>query len=632
MVECITQCNIIGMVEQALAESTIIKAVKSNATPVKGRKLTDAEIDQLKKNGNYSSDWGKITVADDFITDNIWGSYLHGTLYIGRQSGYLKPGDDSVWYGIANANLFNCEIMNDVTIIEAKEVSGYRIHSGVVIHNVGTLAMDGKSSFGIGVELPIAIETGGREVLTYPEITVDIAAKIATSRSDKELIAKYNSLVEKYVELATSTRGMVEKNAVIKNCPKIINTYIGESARLDNALAVKNTTIYSLPGESTEILDGAYVNKSIVQWGAEVTTMAIVDKSVLTEYSHVERHGKATESIIGPNTGVAEGEVTASLVGPFVGFHHQSLLIAVYWPDGKGNLGYGANVGSNHTSKAPDQELWSGEGLFYGLGVDIKFPSDYSRAPYTIIASGVSALPQSMQFPFSLMNIPSDSMPGISPAYNELMPGWVLSDNIYVIKRNEGKYMKRNKAKRSKLVFEVFRPEIIDLMKDARNRLQVSQIKEVYTSKEIKGLGKSYMSEKSRQNGIDSYTFYIKYYGLTGLYRAVCKMLDEGKKDKIASLIQTKTDCPRWEHERAVLLEELPGKSVAECMNLLSEMEGKIAFSVEDSKRKDDKRGAQIIPDYASAHKPADQDGFVKETWVKTKELQEKIKQIVSQL
>ena len=45
------------------------------------------------------------------------------------------------------------------------------------------------------------------------------------------------------------------------------------------------------------------------------------------------------------------GECLHCLVGPFVGFHHQSLLIATIWPLGRGNVGYGANVGSNHTSR-----------------------------------------------------------------------------------------------------------------------------------------------------------------------------------------------------------------------------------------------------------------------------------------
>ena len=424
-----TKNNVIAQVEKAIAESPVIKAAKDNAAPLKGRKLTDQEVDALKKNGNFSCDWGTITVSEDFIPDNIFTTYLHGNIYLGKLSGY--QGDK--WYGIASSAIFNSDILDDVTIVNVRNLSNYRVKSGAELNNVGTLEMSGTSSFGIGVELPIAIETGGREVLTYPEITVDVSAAIATSRSDKDLISQYESLVEKYKKEASSDKGTVEANAVVKNAQKIVNAYIGEGALIDNPTLLKDSTVYSLTDETTEISDGAYVNKSIVQWGAEVTSMAIVDKSVLTEHSHVERHGKLTESLIGPNTGIAEGEVTASLVGPFVGFHHQSLLIAAYWPEGKGNIGYGANVGSNHTSKAPDQELWAGEGLFYGLSVNIKFPSDYSRAPYSIIATGVSALPQKMEFPFSLMNTPGAVLDGISPAYNELMPGWVLSDNIYVI-------------------------------------------------------------------------------------------------------------------------------------------------------------------------------------------------------
>lgn len=92
----------------------------------------------------------------------------------------------------------------------------------------------------------------------------------------------------------------------------------------------------------------------------------------------------------------SQGEVTASLIGPFVGFHHQALLIACFWPAGRGNVGYGANVGSNHTGKAPDQENWPGEGTFFGLASNIKYPFNLVDAPYSLIATGVSCLPQAI--------------------------------------------------------------------------------------------------------------------------------------------------------------------------------------------------------------------------------------------
>src|SRR5260370_28452326 len=162
----------------------------------------------------------------------------------------------------------------------------------------------------------------------------------------------------------------------------------------------------------------------MIRAGCRGEPVAIGEGSVLPEHAHDERHAKVVGSLIGTNSGVAEAEVTACLLGPFVGFHHQALLIAALWPEGKGNVSYDANVGSNHTSKAPDQEFWPGEGAFLGLGVNIKYPSDFSGAPYTVIACGVNTLPQKVTFPFSLIQPPSIRCPTVTPADNEILPGW----------------------------------------------------------------------------------------------------------------------------------------------------------------------------------------------------------------
>ena len=85
--------------------------------------------------------------------------------------------------------------------------------------------------------------------------------------------------------------------------------------------------------------------------------------------------------LVGLGDGAGMGASVGPLVGPFVGFHHQALLIACFWPDGKGNIGYGANVGSNHTLKAPDQELWPGEGCFFCRKPSIRAGSASALAP-----------------------------------------------------------------------------------------------------------------------------------------------------------------------------------------------------------------------------------------------------------
>lgn len=620
-------------VQEAIQTSELILNIAKTKEKLTATNLTATQITKLKKTGNFAEDWKSVKVTEGFDPDRVRNSSFYGEVILGKfdskvavEKGVELPS------GIYNSTIINSIINDNALVRNVTLLANYWVKEKAVVSNIAELATRKATSFGNGIELSLAIETGGREVKTYGEITIDVATKIAGSRKDKQLLAEYDKLVGEYVNKATSEKGIVCEGAIVKNTAKVLDTFVGAYAVIDNAIMVVNTTILSNKDEKTEISDGAYVKNTIIQWGSEVTSMGVVDSSVLTEHSHVEREGLVTNSILGPNTGVAEGEVTASLVGPFVGFHHQLLLIAAYWPEGKGNVGYGANVGSNHTSRVPDQEIWCGEGIFFGLGVNIKFPANYTLSPYTIIATGVTTLPQKVAFPFSLINSTAEFYPGIPPAYNDLTPGWVLSDNLYSVKRNEGKYLKRNKAKRSKFVFEVLRPDIIDLMVDARKRLQATEGKEIYTDKNIKGLGKNFLLEKSRKKGIDTYTYFVKYYALLGLKKKVTEILASGSKVGIDTVLTTTTDDARWEHERKILLAELPGKSILECLQMLATMQQELAKSVQLSREKDDERGARIIPDYLEARPPAKEDGFVKETWALTDKITKEINALVSKI
>ncbi len=612
-------------VEGILASSELAAKVKEMLALADRpyRALTEEEVAALEGFGNECADWSKVKVVDPFDPSRLRDNTFVGDVLLGAFTATVQPCGMPV--GIRRSTLVDCVIGNDVTIRDVGLLRNYVVGDGAVVSSCGTLDAD-DPAFGNGIEIPIAIETGGREVLSFAELPVDVAAEVAGKRADGELQSFYADFVSRYIDAVKAGKGIVCGKATVMNTTVVLDSFIGEGAVVNGAVKVANSCVLSSTEEVTEITDGALLDGACVQWGCEVTSMAIVKNSVLTEHSHVERHGKVTDSIIGPNTGIAEGEVTASLVGPFVGFHHQSLLIAAFWPEGKGNVGYGANVGSNHTSKAPDQELWPGEGTFFGLGVNVKFPSNFTKAPYTIIATGVSALPQKVEFPFSLINTPSAVIPGISPAFNEIFPGWVLSDNIFTLKRNEGKYKKRNKARRTSFVFDVFRPDTMDLVKEARKRLQAVSGKEVYTDKDVPGLGKNYMTERARLAGIEAYTFYLRYYALKGLL----KVLKDGADG--SRVLEDVSDDAAWEHCRQILLEEFPGKDVKFLLEELVRMEKKVAEDVEESKRKDDKRGARIIPDYADAHTPAAEDSFVKQTWEEFHAIEKEIRTLLESL
>ncbi|PKL37360.1 MAG: hypothetical protein CVV44_17155 [Spirochaetae bacterium HGW-Spirochaetae-1] len=600
------------------------------------RNLLDEEIGQLQKQGNISHDWNAILVVEDFMTTGIFNSSFYGKCRLGKFDG-TGPAKDGPWglpAGIYRSTVVDSEIGNGCIIHDTGVLANCVVRDSAMLIGNGSISASGTCTFGNGIEIAVGNETGGRDIVSYADLTIPVAETIARNRSDKDLLKAYKDFTDEYLSRCSAPLGYIGEKAVIKNTGTIEDAFIGDHAVINGAVLIKNCTILATPEEKTEISHGAWLKDSCVQWGSEVTSMAIVDKSVLCEHSHVERHGKVTMSIIGPNSGVAEGEVTSCLLGPFVGFHHQSMLIAGIWPEGKGNVAYGANIGSNHTSKSPDQEIFCGEGLFFGLGSNIKFPSDFTGAPYSIIATGVDTLPQRLEFPFSLVNKPARLIADISPSYNEIFPGWVLSQNIYSVRRNEGKYKKRNKARRSEFEFSVFRPAIIDLMIAARNRLRgAAAEREIYTDSDIPGLGKNYLTEEKRKTGIESYELYIEYYALMRMLERITAMTAGKSATSLKGIYGDATDDGQWEHARKVLAGEgYTGRSVKDNLIRLMEILESVSADTYRSKERDDIRGGKIIPDYADVNTLAGNDSFIKETIEETVELKERIQSIIADI
>ncbi len=579
------------------------------------RPLTSEEISRLTASGNTADDWTAIQVADGFLPVAITNNRFFGTCHLGVFDGAPVQCTDTqkLPSGIHDSIIGNSTIGNNCCLWNAKGVSNYFLDESTVLYNTGTIACSAGTSFGNGTVITIGMETGGREIPAYADLTIPEAAAIVSSLENMEA---FRTSVGSYLTQCETPYGIIGGGSRIINCPSISDTFIGEAVVCDNVTRIHNATIAGNSNEPTVLLDGALVINSIIQWGCRIASMAIVERSVCTEHSHVERHAKVTNSIIGPNTGIAEGEVTASLVGPFVGFHHQALLIGALWPKGKGNIAYGANVGSNHTAKAPDQEIYCGEGLFFGLGVNIKFPADFSKAPYSIIATGVSTLPQRMTFPFSLINSAPGQHEGIPRTWNELIPGWVLSDNLYMVYRNEVKFADRNRASRSEIPSSVFRPEIIDLLIAARNRLRdISIKKDCYMESDIPGIGKNFVTRSGITKAIAAYSLHIEHYCLKGLLNRCTEAVFRNPKPDYETLLADSTDTTVWKHQRTLIIAEgFHTRTLLENMDRLAELSTFIATAVERSKEKDDLRGTRIMDDYAAVHCFAADDQFIQQT------------------
>ncbi len=626
-------------VQQAIHASALIAATAAlhtnQASLVYGdavRDLGPQEITQLKNQGNRAKDWSQVRVVPQFTTHRIWNNRFLGPVVLGTFSANECDLGDGVVLpvGVYDSTLSHAEIADDSVVHRVGLLNNSIVREQAVVVSCTSITCSGNTSFGCGQELALGIETGGREVHSYAEITIGVAESICKNRDNKAWQDEYEKLIRDYVDQICTRHCLIETGAIVKDCGPIVDCYIGSGALVNNARLVENSCLLSNEDERTVVRGGAWVRDSILQWGAVVDSMGLVDKSVLCEHSLVERHGKLTKSILGPNSCVGEGEVRASLVGPFVAFHHQALLIAAMWPEGKGNVGYGANIGSNHTSRVPDQEIWCGEGTFFGLGVNVKFPADLTGSPYSILASGITCLSQKVAFPFSLINSPTSPIEGLSPSINEIFPGWVLSQNIYMLRQNEVKFANRNQSCREEFVFEVLRSDIIKLMIDARERLSEASGRAIYTDQEIPALGKNYVTDQSVKRGIATYDFYIGYYARKGLKDQLILRGMTATSSAAAVLLQQPSQDCQWDQQRMIIASEDSASDVATLLRELVERERTIAESVERCKAKDDVRGARIIPDYTDAHTPARQDNFVLATWSRFEKLESEVNRLLA--
>ena len=568
------------------------------------RPLTREEIAVMEDRGCRADDWATVQVAQDFDAFRVRRTHLRGRCTLGRFAGEVEvaPGV-RLGAGIYDCTLIDCQIGNDCLIENVRFAANLVVERDAVLFDIGAITCSGAARFACGQALTLGPESGGREVPLWAELTVDDAALVARERGDRDGQAAVCAAVARYAEAVTSPVAWVRRGARVRHTTRLSDCYIGAGAVVDNALGLDDCCLLSSVEEPVTVGTGALAAHSVLQWGVRLGGGAIVRHAALLEHSSADAHATIEQAVIGPNTHVEKGEITASLVGPFVGFHHQSMLIAVIWPEGKGNVAHGAMIGSNHTGRAPDQECWPGEGTFHGLGCAVRFPSDFSQAPYTTIGMGTTTLPQRCAFPFSLIAVPTEPLDDarIPRAYNEIIPAWSLYANAYGLVRTELKLKSRNRARRQRIDHKVLRPSTMRLVRDARDALKaVTRPQPFYLETDIAGLGKNVLREAVRQKAIAVYERTLLRYGLR------IQMNEREGRLEIPGSAEIGRE----------LCDELAGVSdFAARMRLLCSIERENAELVQASKARDDERGTRIIPGYADAHLAAADDPVVQSAW-----------------
>jgi hypothetical protein len=315
------------------------------------RALCDEEIGQLVYQGCSSPDWNLVKVSPDFSPDFVENVKFTGHIRLNsfRQSVNLIGG--IVFHtGIYNAWLHNCEVGRDALIHNVRSyIANYRIGEGVIIHNVTTIAVDGDTSFGNGVEVEAINEGGGRSIPIYDYLSTHVAYMLALYRHRPGLISALKNMVGAYVEKTRSNTGYIGAHSKILNCNTILDVKTGPATTIDGAKKLKNGSLNSTREAPVEIGEGVIMDDFIVCSGTRITDATLLSKCFVGQGCILDKHYSAVNSLFFANFQGFHGEACSVFAGPYTVTHHKStLLIAGMFSFL--NAGSGSNQ-SNHLYK-----------------------------------------------------------------------------------------------------------------------------------------------------------------------------------------------------------------------------------------------------------------------------------------
>ena len=260
------------------------------------------------------------------------------------------PGGLRVHSGITHATLHNVEIGDNCHLYNIHNyIANYRIGKETCIENVNSILVDGETTFGNGVRVPVMNEGGGREIPIFNELTASLAYVLTLYRHRPQMIANLEKRIDEYAAKQASTVGTIGENVRILNCGSIKNVRIGDCAVLIGASRLKNGSINSNRFAPVKLGSGVKCTDFIICSGVEISDSTLVDKCFVGQGCIFDKHYSAGESLFFSNCQGMHGEACAIFAGPYTVTHHKStLLIAGMFSFL--NAGSGSNQ-SNHMYK-----------------------------------------------------------------------------------------------------------------------------------------------------------------------------------------------------------------------------------------------------------------------------------------
>ena len=453
------------------------------------RHLRSDEVNRLIKNNNTSSNWDEILVTNQFDPGQISDSEFFGLIRIGGVKNIiLEHHDLQLPVGITNSTIISCDIGNDVAIHNVQYLSHYIIGNRCILSNIGEVFTTNHAKFGNGIIkegesekvriwLDLMNETGSRKILPFDGMITADAYIWAKYRDDTALQERLKEITQNSFDSHRGYYGLIGDQCVIKNSRILKDVKVGSHCYIKGANKLKNLTINSSQEQSTQIGEGVELVNGIIGFGCHIFYGCKAVRFILGDNSNLKYGARLINSFLGDNSTISCCEILNNLIFPAHEQHHNNSFLVASLLMGQSNVAAGVTIGSNHNSRANDNEIQAGRGFWPGLCTSIKHSSRF--ASFVLLSKAAYPAELDIPLPFSLLNNneAKDQL--------EIMPAFWWLYNMYALARNSQKFVKRDKRRNKiqNIEFDYLAPDTVEEIFKALRLLEIWTAKASLRSK-----------------------------------------------------------------------------------------------------------------------------------------------------
>ena len=326
------------------------------------RSLNATEINTLKTTcGCESQDWSQVflllespiisasagSVEQHYLKDFVSNTTFDGLVVLSvddksatakSESSLLDPWRKGK-QGIHNNFLISNSILSTQSwICNNALIQDTHILSQSVVVCCGSITASNNPRFladGSSIALTVGPESGGGRPLSLsPECDMMQVCQQLVDKAKSEALSEESlTAINNYF-----TRiNVISSLCLVRNTPSIQGIYLAPNSSIQGATSVTDAILFP----TSTIQNSCSVENVRLQWKASITDNSKVSDTMLMEEAHIGPNSLVASSVLGPDVHVSAGEVHCSIIGPNTNAHHQSLVISVLWPLGRGNVGYG---------------------------------------------------------------------------------------------------------------------------------------------------------------------------------------------------------------------------------------------------------------------------------------------------